>query len=65
MLMSKSIIMQTVHQYGYPQQKLQANPNYINIALKRLIDRRLIYEGPSGHYAITDAGRAELERFMC
>jgi len=52
----------TVTQLGYPEHKLQANPNYIYIALKRLIDRKLIMEEPAHHFRLTDAGRVEAEQ---
>jgi hypothetical protein len=62
--MNRLNIQQLVPQFGYPAHKLQANQNYMNIALKRLVDRRLVEEFPasSGHYRITDAGRTEIGR---
>jgi hypothetical protein len=47
---------------GYPQQRLQQNPNYLYIALKRLLDRKLIQEGPAAHYQLTNDGRAEAQK---
>jgi len=35
---------------GYPTAKIQANPNYLYVALKRLADRGIILESPAGHY---------------
>jgi len=37
---------------GYPNAKIMANPNYLYTALKRLIDRKIIKEGPAGHYSL-------------
>jgi hypothetical protein len=48
---------------GYPAQKLNANPNYLYIALKRLRERELIEEvGGAGHFVITPKGRAEAQK---
>lgn len=35
--------------FGYSTTKIQANPNYLYIALKRLVDRGIIVEGPTGY----------------
>ena len=58
----RATLQSTVTQLGYPAHKLQANPNYIYIALKRLIDRGLIMEEPAHHFRLTDAGRVEAEQ---
>lgn len=51
-----------VQQVGYPLQKLQANQNYLYIALKRLTDRKLIVEQQNGYFAITETGRHEVAK---
>jgi hypothetical protein len=56
---SRNVLQQTVGQFGYPPQKLLANPNYLSIALKRLITRQLIEEAAAQHFKITPVGRAE------
>jgi seryl-tRNA synthetase len=60
--LQRATIQSTVTQFGYPAHKLQANPNYIYIALKRLMDRKLIMEEPAHHFRLTDAGRVEAEQ---
>jgi len=60
--LQRATLQSTVTQLGYPAHKLQANPNYIYIALKRLIDRKLIMEEPAHHFRLTDAGRVEAEQ---
>jgi len=60
--LQRATLQSTVTQLGYPEHKLQANPNYIYIALKRLIDRKLIMEEPAHHFRLTDAGRVEAEQ---
>jgi hypothetical protein len=57
--MNRMAVQQTVPQLGYSPQKLQATPNYLHIALKRLLERKLIIENPAGSYLLTEAGRAE------
>jgi hypothetical protein len=37
---------------GYPLDKINANPNYLYTALKRLVDRGEIIEAPGGNYRI-------------
>lgn len=59
--MNRNILQNTVPQLGYPAQKLQANPNYLYIALKRLADRNLITEAPPGHFSLTGPGRVEAQ----
>jgi hypothetical protein len=44
---------------GYSPQRLQANPTYLYIALKRLIVRELIEEPTPGQFRITNKGREE------
>jgi hypothetical protein len=58
-MINREHIKSFVSQTGYPSAKLQANPNYFYIALKRLTDRGLIAEAPPGNFKLTDAGRAE------
>jgi len=58
----RATLQSTVTQLGYPAHKLQANPNYIYIAIKRLMDRKLITEEPAHHFRLTDAGRIEAEK---
>jgi hypothetical protein len=60
--MQRQAIQQMVPQLGYPAQKLQSNPNYLYIALKRLSDRNLIVEAPPHHFRLTDQGRAEASK---
>jgi hypothetical protein len=60
--LQRATLISTVTQLGYPEHKLQANPNYIYIALKRLIDRKLIMEEPAHHFRLTDQGRLEAEQ---
>jgi hypothetical protein len=59
--MNRNNLQVLVPQLGYPAQKLQANPNYIYIAIKRLLERKppLIREHPPGHYMLPPEGRAE------
>ncbi len=58
---NRNTLQTTVPQLGYPAQKLQANQNYMYIAIKRLLERKppLIKENPPGHYSLTNEGRAE------
>lgn len=56
---NRNMLQQLVPQAGYPANKLQANPNYLYIALKRLADRNLIIEDPPGHFQLTGTGRVE------
>jgi hypothetical protein len=56
---NRAVIQQSVPQFGYSSQKLQANQNYMYIALKRLMDRKLINEIAPSHFVLTNAGRAE------
>ena len=60
--LQRATLQNTVTQLGYPAHKLQANPNYLYIALKRLMDRKLIMEEPAHHFRLTEAGRAEAEQ---
>jgi seryl-tRNA synthetase len=60
--LQRSTLQTSVAQFGYPAHKLQANPNYLYIALKRLIDRKLIMEEPAHHFRLTDTGRAEAQQ---
>jgi hypothetical protein len=60
--LQRTTLQTTVTQLGYPAHKLQANPNYFYIALKRLIDRKLIMAEPAHHFRLTDTGRMEAEQ---
>ena len=60
--LQRATLLNIVTQVGYPAHKLQANPNYIYIALKRLIDRKLIIEEPAHHFRLTDDGRVAAEQ---
>jgi hypothetical protein len=51
-VMSRDRIRTYLPAAGYPTAKIQANPNYLYIALKRLVDRNVIIESPPGHYKI-------------
>jgi hypothetical protein len=56
---NRNMLQQNVQQFGYPAQKLQSNPNYLYIALKRLKDRKFIEEAPPDQFRLTSAGQAE------
>lgn len=60
--MNRQQIPQLVPRFGYPPQKLNANPNYLYIALKRLADRKLVEEVPGGSFKLTETGRTEAQR---
>lgn len=60
--MPRQNIAHYLPQVGYPAQKLQANPNYLYIALKRLVDRKLIEEAHSGHFRLTNEGRMAAQK---
>jgi hypothetical protein len=60
--MPRQNIPMLVPRFGYPQQKLNSNPNYLYIALKRLTDRKLLEEMPGGNYKLTDVGRIESQK---
>jgi hypothetical protein len=60
--MNRGNIPGMVPRFGYPQQKLSSNPNYLYIALKRLTDRKLLEEMPGGNYRLTDMGRMEAQK---
>lgn len=53
-----NMIQSQLPQFGYPPQKLHATPNYLGIALKRLVARSLLVEPVKGQYGLTQAGRA-------
>ena len=55
-------IVQILPSVGYPAQKLNANPNYLYIALKRLLKRELIEEPSPGQFRITPKGRMEAQK---
>jgi hypothetical protein len=50
--LSRDGIKARLPQHGYPASKLEANPNYLYTAMKRLIDRGLIVERTPGGYMI-------------
>jgi hypothetical protein len=60
--LQRTTLQSTVTLHGYPVHKLQANPNYLYIALKRLMGRGLIVEEPDHHFRLTEAGRSEAEQ---
>lgn len=60
--MNRQQIPQQVQRFGYPQQKLTANPNYLYIALKRLTDRKLLEEVLGGSFRLTETGRMEAQK---
>lgn len=60
--MNRQQIPQHVARFGYPPQKLQANPNYLYIALKRLVDRKYLEEVPGGSFRLTQTGRTEAQK---
>jgi seryl-tRNA synthetase len=60
--LQKSTLQSAVSQLGYPAQKLQTNPDYLHMALRRLRDRKLIVEEPADHFRLTDAGRVEAKK---
>ena len=60
--LQRATLQNTVTQLGYPAHKLQANPNYLYIAIKRLMDRKLIMEEPAHHFRLTEVGRVEAEQ---
>ncbi len=51
-----------VPRFGYPQQKLQANPNYLYIALRRLVVRGFVEEPMKGTYRLTQPGRTQAQQ---
>ena len=55
-------IQQHLPQVGYPQQKLSATPNYLGIALKRLVGRNLLAESPKGQFRLTTQGRMHAQQ---
>jgi hypothetical protein len=55
-------IHQHLPQVGYPPQKLQATPNYLGIALKRLVARGLLQEAQKGQYGLTQPGRVHAQQ---
>lgn len=62
--MNCQTITAQVPRFGYPPQKLNSNPNYLYIALKRLTDRKLLEEiqPGSGNFRLTNEGRMEAQK---
>lgn len=48
----RNLLKKSVTRVGYPVDRLNTNPNYLYIAIRRLLDRDLIKEEPEGHFVL-------------
>ena len=48
----REVIKNLLPSQGFPAQKLNANPNYFSTALKRLVARDEVMEGPPGQFRL-------------